>query len=93
VRLNWTRQQNDPRHAAIASRLSAPRLTPYLSASGGNVKDALRLYQWNVEISGAFSECLHQFEVVLLNAIDEQLCAWNATQIHQTLGGLTRETG
>jgi hypothetical protein len=78
--------QPNPRHAAIAALLSAPRLAPYLSAASGNVKDALRLYQWNVEISGALYECLHQFEVVLRNAIDEQLCTWNGAQTHQPSG-------
>jgi hypothetical protein len=74
------------RRAAIASRLSTPRLTPYLTATGGNLKEALRLYDWNVMVSGAFYESLHQFEVVLRNAIDDQLCAWNATQTERGTG-------
>lgn len=72
------------RRVAIAARLSAPRLTPYLHATHGNLKDALRLYDWNVAISGAFYESLHQFEVVLRNALDERLSAWNATQVDRT---------
>lgn len=40
----------------------------------------------DVEISGALYECLHQFEVVLRNAIDEQLCTWNGAQKHQPSG-------
>ncbi|MEU4190320.1 hypothetical protein AB0E69_00325 [Kribbella sp. NPDC026611] len=74
------------RRAAIAARLSAPRLTPYLVASHGNLRDALRLYDWNVEISGAFYESLHQFEVVLRNALDQELCAWNAAQVNAATG-------
>jgi hypothetical protein len=73
-------RQPAPHHAAIAAKISAPRLGPYLAATGGNVKAALRLYQWNVDLSGAVYESLHRFEVILRNALDEQLCAWNATQ-------------
>lgn len=57
------------------------RLQPYLGATHGHVKDALRLYQWNVELSGAVYEALHVFEVVLRNAIDGPLCVWNAGQV------------
>lgn len=64
----------------IAARLSRPRLSPYLAVAGGNVKEALRLYQWNVEVSGAVYEGLHMFEVILRNALDERLCGWNAAQ-------------
>ncbi|QNE18186.1 hypothetical protein F1D05_10125 [Kribbella qitaiheensis] len=74
------------RRAAIAARLSTPRLAPYLSATNGNLRDALRLYDWNVEISGAFYESLHQFEVVLRNALDEELSAWNALQTNPATG-------
>ena len=74
------------RRAAIAAYLSTPRLSPYLAATNDNLKDALRLYDWNVAMSGAFYETLHQFEVVLRNAIDEQLSAWNATQVERATG-------
>jgi hypothetical protein len=85
--------QPDRRTAAIAARLSHPRLTPYLQAMGGNVKDGLRLYQWNVELSGAAYESLHLFEVVLRNALDERLCLWNATQTDPRSGRSTPPTG
>lgn len=78
--------QPDPRTADIAARLSQPRLKPYLLAVGGNVKSALRLYHWNVEISGAVYESLHLFEVVLRNALDERLGPWNATQTGPSTG-------
>jgi hypothetical protein len=34
----------------VATLLSAPRLMPYLRAANGNLRLALKLYQWNVEI-------------------------------------------
>lgn len=60
--------------------LSAARLHPFFTAARGNVRDALKLYQWNIDLSGAMYESLHLFEVVLRNSMDAQLCAWNATQ-------------
>lgn len=61
-------------------------MAPYLQATAGNLSDALRLYQWNIEMSGATYEALHTFEVVLRNAMDEQLCRWNATQVDNVSG-------
>lgn len=69
-----------PLYALLEPRLTATRLAPYLAAVGGNRRDAIRLYQWNIELSGAVYEALHVVEVVLRNAMDEQLCAWNVTQ-------------
>jgi hypothetical protein len=78
--------QPDPRTAAIVAQLSRPRLAPYLAAAGGNVRDGLRLYQWNIDLSGAVYEALHVFEVVLRNAMDTQLSAWNASQADAATG-------
>ena len=57
-----------------------------MAAAGGNIKDGLRLYQWNIDLSGAVYEALHVFEVVLRNAMDAQLSAWNATQTNAATG-------
>lgn len=62
------------------------RLSPYLAATHGDGARAVELYQWNVELSGAVYECLHIFEVVLRNAMDRQLCIWNATQSNRQTG-------
>jgi hypothetical protein len=78
--------QTSAQHAAVATRISGPRLAPYLSATEGNVRRALSLYQWNVELSGAVYECLHRFEVILRNALDEQLCGWNSLQRDRRTG-------
>ncbi|MGW6199307.1 hypothetical protein ACWF0M_24375 [Kribbella sp. NPDC055110] len=73
-------------HAVVAAKISGPRLAPYLAATEGNVRRALALYQWSVELSGAVYECLHRFEVILRNALDEQLCRWNAVQRDRQTG-------
>lgn len=64
----------------LARWISPPRFTPYQLEASGNARVGLRLYDWNRELSGAVYELLHMFEVVLRNAMDEQLCAWNAKQ-------------
>lgn len=56
--------------------ISTPRLAPYLMACHGDQQAALRLYDWNVQISSAFHESLHYLEVGLRNAIDRQLTMW-----------------
>ncbi|MCL2780070.1 MAG: hypothetical protein FWD74_01005 [Actinomycetia bacterium] len=77
---------NNPRLSAICTSLSTPRLGPYLTAAGGNIQAAVRLYEWNVELSGAVYEALHVVEVVLRNALDQQLSAWNANQTDRHSG-------
>jgi hypothetical protein len=57
----------------ISGALSMPRFAPYLARTSGDVDDALRLYWWNVEISGAFYTALHLLEVSLRNALHAHL--------------------
>jgi hypothetical protein len=83
---NQPPSSGEARTAAIIAGLSEPRLGPYLAAAGDNQKDALRLYGWNIDLSGAVYEALHVFEVVMRNAMDQQLCTWNATQTDGTTG-------
>jgi len=61
--------------------ITEPRLAPYLAASDGDLARALRLYDWNIELSAAAYEVLHRFEVSLRNAIDRRLCEWNASEL------------
>ena len=64
----------------ITRWISPARFAPYRREASGNIRDAVRLYDWNRELSGAVYELLHMFEVALRNAMDEQLCTWNASQ-------------
>ncbi|MFC8799293.1 hypothetical protein ACFT2C_16285 [Promicromonospora sp. NPDC057138] len=73
-------------HQVIATLLSSPRLAPYLRASEGNLRAALRLYQWNVEMSSAVYKMLHLLEVFIRNAMDAELRVWNSTQINPSTG-------
>jgi len=54
----------------VQQLLSTPRLAPYRQATGGDLADALTLYTLNVQISAAFYESLHYFEVGLRNRLD-----------------------
>ncbi|MGW2179049.1 hypothetical protein ACWCXX_13335 [Streptomyces sp. NPDC001732] len=56
----------------LQQRLAPARLQPY-TAAAGSTRAGIRLYQWNVEASGALYEALHVVEVVLRNALHEQL--------------------
>ena len=65
-------------HEEVMRCLSADRMRPYLSASGGVSDRALRLYQWNIRVSAALFELLATVEVVVRNALHEQLTTWNS---------------
>lgn len=59
--------------ARVAVALSESRLAPYLRATGGDLAGAVRLYEWNLAVSGALYEALGVLEVVLRNALSAQL--------------------
>lgn len=67
----------DANLSAIAAALSHERLGPYLSATGGDLLAAVHLYEWNLAVSGAMYEALGIAEVVLRNALNEQLTTWH----------------
>lgn len=48
-----------------------------MTATGGDAKRALRLYEWNAHTSAIFYVALGQFEVLLRNALDEQLVKYH----------------
>lgn len=53
--------------------LSPARFDPYRKACGGDTAAALRLYWWNIEVSGAFYGPLHCLEIALRNALHDRL--------------------
>lgn len=71
---------NDWRQEVIEG-LSVARMRPYLDRCNGNRKAALNLYRWNGELTAAVQTVLGNTEVILRNAIDSQLQAWNRAQI------------
>lgn len=67
----------DPARVAVA--LSTERLVPYHRAANGELDKALRLYEWNLAVSGGLYEALGILEVVLRNALGAQLAAHHGT--------------
>lgn len=51
--------------------ISRPRYDKYLTAAGGNIIRARKLYDANIRLAQAFHPLLSQFEVVLRNGINE----------------------
>lgn len=59
----------------IQQYLSQARLGTYVGACGGDLGAALGLYRWNASVSAAFWEVLGHGEVILRNAMHDQLSA------------------
>ncbi|MFF3409068.1 hypothetical protein ACFYW8_23255 [Streptomyces sp. NPDC002742] len=72
-------QQKISSEQLLIARFSPSRMAPYLAAAG-SPREAVKLYRWNVEASAALYEALHIFEVVLRNAIHEQMTQWHQAQ-------------
>ena len=80
------RRSHKTHQKVVATLLSPARLAPYLRAANGNLRTALKLYQWNGEMSAAVYKMLHLVEVFLRNAIDAELRIWNTTQTNPLTG-------
>lgn len=65
--------------ARVAAALSPERLAPYRRAAGGDITAAVRLYEWNLAVSGAMYEALGIVEVALRNALSAQIAARHGT--------------
>lgn len=61
----------------VISALHLSRMQPYLEATHQNQKKALQLYRWNLELTAATQSVLGVMEVVLRNAMDQQMQEWN----------------
>lgn len=73
------RQHKPSSEQLLIGRFSSARMAPYLKTAG-SPRDAIKLYRWNVDASAALYEALHIFEVVLRNAIHEQMSHWHQAQ-------------
>jgi hypothetical protein len=74
---------------AVTDHITGARLATYLAATGSDVRAALTLYRWNIELAGAVYEALGIAEVFLRNAVDAQLRIWNAAQPPHAARGIT----
>jgi hypothetical protein len=72
-------ETDDPDAKRIVAALSPERFAPYLRSAAGDLHAAMRLYEWNLAVSGAFYEALSILEVALRNALSSQLAAHHGT--------------
>lgn len=63
----------------VKGTISPPRLSTY-ERETSNLQDALELYLWNANTSGAFFPCLHICEVTIRNAVSEVLFKLHGNQ-------------
>jgi hypothetical protein len=66
--------------ALLERRISVDRLAPYKLAADGELSAALDLYQWNAEVSAAFWVVLGHLEILVRNAMHEQLTALSVSR-------------
>lgn len=66
--------------ALLERRISVNRLAPYRLAAGGDLASALNLYEWNAEVSAAFWVVLGHLEILVRNAMHEQLTALSVSR-------------
>jgi hypothetical protein len=59
---------------SLESIISSQRLGPYLLASSFDLKRAIALYGWNMQLCAAFLPLLSSAEVCLRNRVVDQLC-------------------
>ncbi len=64
-----------PTALLVRQHLSAPRLTTYARAVGGDLDRAVELYLWNAAVAGALWEVLGHAEVLLRNVLHDALTA------------------
>ena len=68
-------------HAVVESLVSVGRFRPYLvgrfrpylDVCGGDIGQAVELYQWSVRLTGACFEAIHYVEVVIRNSVDREM--------------------
>lgn len=66
--------------ADLGRLLSPGRFAKYVQAAGGDQALAAELYVWNSRIGGALHETIGQAEVILRNALDEQLATFHRSR-------------
>lgn len=62
-----------PTRKDIHRLIGQPRLSRYKAAAGGDRTLAFELYKWNVEVSSAFLESMHYFEIAFRNMAHDAL--------------------
>jgi hypothetical protein len=72
----------------VHAALSVDRLDPYRREVGGDLASAIKLYEWNADVSAAFRKDIGHLEVLLRNTVHRRLTKWSAA-MHGDLGGIS----
>ena len=68
----------------VVIRLTVERLTSYLVRTDRDEKAALRLYDWNIGVSGALLEDIGRLEVLFHNSVDRSLVDYSERKGRRT---------
>jgi hypothetical protein len=63
--------ENEDSVNSFATSISRPRLTKYLQESDSNLRRALQLYHWNLQLSQSLYLPLQSWEIVLRNKLND----------------------
>lgn len=76
-RLRTGRYYAAPVNAKLATLVSEPRFGKYLKHCRNDVELAAELYEFNLRLAGSSFKAIQMCEVIVRNAMDEQLRVWN----------------
>lgn len=79
-------KRSDEANEDLRAYITEPRLRPYLQTCDGDLSLALDLYAWNTRMAAACLPMLSQTEILLRNALDEQLKSILAKLCEASLG-------
>ncbi|MBF4607543.1 Abi family protein [Curtobacterium sp. VKM Ac-1393] len=68
-------------NAKLATLVSEPRFGKYLKHSRNDAELAADLYEFNLRLAGGAFKAIQMCEVIVRNAMDQQLRAWNQTAV------------
>ncbi len=80
---------SDPSLLPLQQLVSRERMATYLAATAGDPVKAARLYMWNIEISTCLWGPISILEVILRNALHEQLVTRFGTRWYEAGSGCT----
>lgn len=65
---------------SLADTSAARGCLRYMQACRNDPGREIQLYEWNLQPGSAFQECMMTLEVLVRNAIDEQLRPWTVAK-------------
>jgi hypothetical protein len=69
----------------LQRRVSPERMAPYLASTQGDLDLAAELYAWNARLASAIGATIGHVEIILRNAIHENLTEWSAARFGEPM--------